>query len=109
MRIRILPDLQVLELLLQLKGQQLTGFSWLVLNPGSLWHRVSTSKGCGSAGSDSQHSPRSCLKIKHYKSGFHLLNPMEKQENMKIMVGSVSAQLWRVGAGAAPLLQDTLP
>lgn len=35
MRIWSLPDLQVLELLLKLKVQQLTGFSWLVLSHGS--------------------------------------------------------------------------
>lgn len=106
MRVWSLPDLQVLELLLELKAQQLRGFSWLVLSRGFLWHRLSSSKGCGSAGSDSPHSPQSCLKIKHYKSSFHLPNSMgkkKKKENMNILVGSVSAQPgWRGGCWCSP-------
>lgn len=83
MRVWSLPDLQVLELLLELKAQQLRGFSWLILSRGFLWHRLSSSKGCGSAGSDSPHSPQSCLKIKHYKSSFHLPNSMGKKKKKR--------------------------
>lgn len=104
-RIWSLPELQVLELLLNPKVQQLTGFSWPVLNHGSSWHGVSISKGCGSAGSASPRSLRSCLKIKHYKSGFHLPDSMEKYKNVTILVGSASAQpgwLWRGGCWCSP-------
>lgn len=77
------------------KAQQLTGFSWLVLSHGSLGHGSSPSKGCGSAGKDSPHSPRSCLKIKRYKNGFHLPISMEKYEDMKILMGmAVEGGCW---------------